>query len=250
MATPTDRDVGRERLLGRLLGELEVELPGAVELRHRLHQNPDLAHRETATVELVAERLPVPCRRVAGTGGAALVGAGSEGLVGADLRAPVAVRAELDGLPLREQTGSEFSATGETMHACGHDVHMAAVVALARAAHSLEDELPAPLLVLLQPSEEAYPSGAEQLARGELAEIAPRAVVAAHVHPELAWGSVGLDEGVVNASCDGVEITISGTPTHGAYPHLGRDPSWPCRRWWSRSTPRSAGASTRSLRRC
>ena len=175
-------------------------------------------------MELVAERLPVPCRRVAGTGGAALVGAGSEGLVGADLRAPVAVRAELDGLPLREQTGSEFSATGETMHACGHDVHMAAVVALARAAHSLEDELPAPLLVLLQPSEEAYPSGAAQLARGELAEIAPRAVVAAHVHPELAWGSVGLDEGVVNASCDGVEITISGTPTHGAYPHLGRDP--------------------------
>jgi amidohydrolase len=224
MATPTDRDPGRERLLGRLLGELQGELPGAVELRHHLHRNPELAHRESATVELVAEWLPVPCRRVAGTGGAALVGAASGGLLGADPGAPVAVRAELDGLPLREHTGSGFSATGETMHACGHDVHMAAVVALARAAHSLGDELPAPLLVLLQPSEEAYPSGAEQLARGELAEIAPRAVIAAHVHPELAWGSVGLDEGVVNASCDAVEITIRGTPSHGAYPHLGRDP--------------------------
>ncbi|HTQ67936.1 MAG TPA: M20 family metallopeptidase [Solirubrobacteraceae bacterium] len=206
----------RERLLGRLLEQLDRELPEAVELRHRLHRNPELAHQERATLELVAERLPVPCRTVAGTGGAAIVGA-ADG-------APVAVRAELDGLPLREETGSEFTATGETMHACGHDVHMAGLVALARAAHSLGDELPVGLLALLQPSEEAYPSGAQQLARGELAQLAPRAVVAAHVHPELAWGTVGLAEGVVNASCDAVEITVRGRPSHGAYPHLGRDP--------------------------
>ena len=221
MATPTEQLVERERLLGRLLGQLEEELPGAVELRHRLHRNPELAHEERGTLEMVAAELPVPCRPVAGTGGAAVVGAGSDDAGGA---APVAVRAELDGLPLRERTGSEFSATGETMHACGHDVHMAALVALARAAHRLGDELPVPLLALFQPSEEAYPSGAEQLARGELAGFAPRATVGAHVHPELAWGSVGLDEGVVNASCDAVEITVRGRPTHGAYPHLGRDP--------------------------
>ena len=55
-------------------------------------------------------------------------------------------------------------------------------------------------------------------------QIAPRAVLAAHVHPELPWGSVGLDAGVVNASCDAAEITIEGRPSHGAYPHLGRDP--------------------------
>ncbi len=216
MATPTDPPAERTRLLGRLLEGLDGELPGAIELRHLLHRDPELAHAEHATLELVAERLPVPCRSVAGTGGAALIG--TEGV------APVAVRAELDGLPLRELTGSEFSAEGETMHACGHDVHMAALVALARAAHALADELPAPLLALLQPSEEAYPSGAEELARNELAEIAPAAVVGAHVHPELAWGTVGLDEGVVNASCDAAEIVIHGSPSHGAYPHLGRDP--------------------------
>jgi amidohydrolase len=216
MATPTDLRAERERLLGRLLGRLDGELAGAIELRHRLHRNPELAHDEHATLAMVAERLPVACRTVAGTGGAALIGVG-EG-------APVAVRAELDGLPLREETGSEFSSEGETMHACGHDVHMAALVALARAAHALAEALPAPLLVLLQPSEEAYPSGAEQLADGELAEMAPTAVVGAHVHPELAWGSVGLDAGVVNASCDAAEITIHGSPSHGAYPHHGRDP--------------------------
>ncbi len=75
------------------------------------------------------------------------------------------MRAELDGLPIAERTGAPFSAdpAAEAMHACGHDVHMAALVALARAAHTLGEELPAPLLAVLQPSEEAYPSGAEQL---------------------------------------------------------------------------------------
>ncbi len=77
---------------------------------------------------------------------------------------------------------------------------------------------------MFQPSEEAYPSGAEQLAVGELAAIAPAAVVAAHVHPELPWGTVGLDPGTVNASCDAIEIIVEGEPTHGAYPHRGRDP--------------------------
>jgi amidohydrolase len=103
-------------------------------------------------------------------------------------------------------------------------VHMAALIALAHAAHALGERLPVALLAVFQPSEEAYPSGAEELARGELARSGPGAVVAAHVHPELAWGSVALDAGPVNASCDAVEITIEGEPTHGAYPHRGRDP--------------------------
>jgi len=203
-------------LLVRLLELIDAELPAAVELRHRLHAHPELAHAEQWTADTVAAELPVECSSVAGTGCCARVGAG-EGPA-------IAVRAELDALPVRERTNSPFSADGEAMHACGHDVHMAALVALARAAHALGGELPAPLLAVFQPSEEAYPSGAEQLARGELARLAPAAVLAAHVHPELPWGSVALDDGVVNASCDAVEITIEGLPSHGAYPHLGRDP--------------------------
>jgi amidohydrolase len=136
----------------------------------------------------------------------------------------VAVRAELDGLPIRERTGAAFSASGEAMHACGHDVHMAALVALARAAHALGEELPAPLLAVFQPSEEVHPSGAKALVEGALAAAAPAAIVAAHVHPELRWGEVALDAGAVNASFDGFEITIEGEPSHGAYPHQGRDP--------------------------
>jgi metal-dependent amidase/aminoacylase/carboxypeptidase family protein len=225
-------------LLAQLLEGVERELPRAVELRHRLHERPEVAHAEKWTGEAVAGELPVPCTIVAGTGRIARVGSHDpEG------NAPVAVRAELDGLPIEEHTGAPFSAKGKTMHACGHDVHMAALVALVRAAHTLDEKLPAPLLAVLQPSEEAYPSGAQELAhgtpteprrsssetsaetaRGPLAELAPGAIVAAHIHPELAWGTVALDEGAVNASCDAMEIVVEGEPTHGAYPHHGADP--------------------------
>lgn len=202
-------------ILTRLLAAIERELPRAVELRHRLHARPELAHAEHETSAALAAELPVAGERVAGTGLIARVGP-THG-------PPVAVRAELDGLPISERTDAPFRATGATMHACGHDVHMAALVALARAAHALGEALPAPLLAVLQPSEEAYPSGAEQLLDA-LRAHAPVAIVAAHVHPELPWGRVALDAGTVNASCDIVEITVAGRPTHGAYPHRGRDP--------------------------
>ena len=203
-------------LLRELLTLLDSELPAAVQLRRRLHAEPELAHAERRTAALVAEALPVAAEEAAGTGRLARVGPAAG--------PTVAVRAELDGLPLRERTGAPFSARGEAMHACGHDVHMAALVALARAAQRLGDALPVALLAVFQPSEEAYPSGAELLAREELARIAPAAVLAAHVHPELPWGSVALDAGVVNASSDSVEIAIEGEPSHAAYPHHGRDP--------------------------
>jgi amidohydrolase len=205
-----------EKTLAALLEAVEQELPAARELRRKLHESPELAHEEHATSATVAEALGLGTESVAGTGLLALVGR-------AEAAAPVAVRAELDGLPVQEATGAPYSAHGTTMHACGHDVHMAALVALTRAA-SVLDALPAPLLAIFQPSEEAYPSGAKLVAEEALGRFSPRAVVAAHIHPELAWGAVALDEGTVNASCDAVEIEIHGQTTHGAYPHLGRDP--------------------------
>lgn len=204
-----------EPLLAALLTALERELEGAVLLRHRLHAAPELAHRELRTAAAVASELPVAAEPVAGTGLLALVG-GAPG-------PPLALRAELDGLPVRERSGASYSAAGEAMHACGHDVHMAALVALARAAHGL-GELPAPLLAIFQPSEEAYPSGARLIAEAELGAFAPAAVMAAHVHPDLPWGTVALDAGAVNASFDALELEIEGGTSHGAYPHLGRDP--------------------------
>jgi amidohydrolase len=212
MPRPTDP------LLAKLLAALERERAQAIELRHRLHARPELAHAERETATALAAALPVVSETIAGTGLLARVGD-----TGSAAR-PIALRAELDGLPMRERSGAPFSASEETMHACGHDVHMAALVALVRASVGIAERLPAPLAAIFQPSEEAYPSGAAMIAAEDLPRLAPRAVLAAHVHPELPWGSVALDPGPVNASCDAIEVELTGEPSHGAYPHRGSDP--------------------------
>ena len=175
---------------------------------------PELGHRETGTSALVASALDAPAEAVVGTGLLVRVGDGPS---------PVVVRSELDGLPIVERTGASFASANGRMHACGHDVHMAALVALTRAVIRLGDDRPAPFWALFQPSEEAHPLGAEMLVEeGLLTGV--RAVVAAHVHPGIPWGSVGADPGPVNAAADSLVFRILGQPGHGAYPHLGRDP--------------------------
>jgi metal-dependent amidase/aminoacylase/carboxypeptidase family protein len=139
-------------LLHTLLSSLEAEVPRAASLRERLHASPEPGHKEHNTARLVAEALGTrDVNRVANTG--LVAHAGSD-----DLPA-VAVRAELDALPVPEETGAPFAAKGGLMHACGHDVHMAALAALLRAARRVEGSLAKRLLALYQPSEEVYPSG-------------------------------------------------------------------------------------------
>ncbi len=204
-------------LLRTLLDALETELPGAVALRARLHANPEPSHGERETARHVAEALESgSVRRVAGTGLMARTGPAG--------RAAVAVRAELDALPVEEATDAPFAATNGLMHACGHDVHMAALVAVFRAARRIEEDLPRPLLALFQPSEEAYPSGADIVVREGALTNAVGAIVAAHVHPHVPWGAVSVEAGPVNASSDNLRISIEGIGGHGAYPHLTRDP--------------------------
>lgn len=200
--------------LERLLRLVDLEIPSAIALRERLHAIPETGFSEIRTAELVAEAMPIECARVAGTGLLARIG---------EPRG-VLVRAELDGLAMPEETGVPFAATNGHMHACGHDVHLAALVALTRAAHRLRDELPAPFVAVCQPSEERHPSGAVALLAES--ELAPGfdAVVAAHLHPLIAWGAVGVAPGAVNAAADAAEIVVSGAGGHGAYPHLATDP--------------------------
>jgi amidohydrolase len=203
-------------LLNELLGCLEEEIPRAVALRERLHAISEPSHGEYVTALLIAEALGAgDLDPVAGTGLVARVGPPGR---------TVAVRAELDALPIEEQTGSSFAATNGLMHACGHDVHMAALAALFRAAGQIEESLPKPLAALFQPSEEAYPAGAELVVREGRLSTGTDAVVAAHVHPEVPWGSVSVEAGPVNASSDNLRIIVEGSGGHGAYPHRAADP--------------------------
>ena len=203
-------------LLRTLLDSLEQELPQALELRERLHATPEPSHEEHATSELVSEALGVQdVQSVAGTGLLARVGPSGEAVV---------VRAELDALPIEEKTGAPFASTNGSMHACGHDVHMAALAVMFRAAGRIEGSLPKPLLALFQPSEEAYPSGADLVVREGVLAGRTGAVVAAHVHPDVPRGSVSVEPGPVNASSDNLRIVVEGSGSHGAYPHRGHDP--------------------------
>ncbi|MFD1938272.1 M20 family metallopeptidase [Nonomuraea mangrovi] len=200
----------------RLLAALRAELPAACELRRRLHAEPCVSGQEGPTLKQVLDALPAAAAPdpVAGTG--ALVRIGGDGPA-------VGVRGELDALPITEQTGVPWAATNGAMHACGHDVHLAALVALARAVDRTGG--PAPLIAVLQPREETYPSGALDIVEsGALAAHQVRAMVAAHVQPVLGGGTVACTPGPVNACADEFTLIVRGSGGHAAYPHLTRDP--------------------------
>ena len=201
----------------RLFDEVARALPEAHDLRRSIHRSPFLGGEEHATTKLITERLPqdVPITRVADAG--AVILAGSPG-------PPVGIRAELDALPITEATPVEWASTNHgVMHACGHDVHLAALWTVLTAALRVGD-CP-PLLGLLQPREESYPSGAHDVIRsGVLHELECRSMIGVHVQPELRRDVVACVPGGVNASSDEFTIDVEGTSGHAAYPHRTKDP--------------------------
>jgi amidohydrolase len=205
-----------QELGGALDAALDAELDRAVSLRHELHAAPDLSGAEEPTALRVATALGDPdAPRVAGTGRLLRIGP-ADG-------PSVAVRGELDGLPVTEQTGAPWASPGGAMHACGHDVHLAALTALGRAARAVE--LPVALLAVLQPREETFPSGAlDIVSSGQLQAHQACAVIGVHLQHALPAGTIGAAAGPVNASSDELEITVTGAAGHAGYPHLAVNP--------------------------
>jgi amidohydrolase len=203
--------------LGALRDAVHRELPGAERLRRELHAQPSLSGQEEPTLNQLLDALP-------GGGGAERVAEGTGAVLRIGGPGPaVGVRAELDALPITETTGVPWAAEAGAMHACGHDVHMAALTALARALHQVGP--PVPMLVVLQPREEGNPSGGLDIVKSGLLQAHQvAAMVAAHVQPVLQAGEVACAPGVVNASADEFFVTMTGSPGHAAYPHLTRDP--------------------------
>ena len=207
-----------EELYAALSEGIARELDDAVALRRELHSAAELGGAEHATAARVAAVLGQPdAPVVAGTGRVVRIGP-----VGGPV---VAVRGELDALPITEQTGVPWASRTGAMHACGHDVHLAALTALGRAARALGPDLPVALLAVLQPREESFPSGARDIMTEDaLAPHRPLAVIAAHLQHQLPAGTVGAAAGTVNASSDEFEITVTGRGGHAGYPHLAVNP--------------------------
>lgn len=190
------------------------ELDLAVALRHELHRAPRLSGNESDTAQRLTAAIDRgPGRIAAGTG--RLVQVTGEGVAEA-----VALRTELDALPVTERTQVPWASSNGAMHACGHDVHMAALVAVCRAAARVD--LPVPLLALLQPREEGAESGAlDVVEEGVLDGVS--AVVAAHVQPQLPAGIIAATPGPVNAGIDEFTVTVRGQGGHSGYPHTVND---------------------------
>ena len=214
----TSTAVTMAELAARLRAGVAAELDAAVALRRELHAGAEPSGEEFSTAARVAAALGAPdAPAVAGTGRLVRIG---------DQDGPcIALRAELDALPITEQTGVPWASQTGAMHACGHDVHLAALTAVCRAAEAARAELPVPVLAVLQPREEAIPSGARDLvASGVLAGQHPSAIVAVHLQHQLPLGTVAAAAGTVNAATDDIEITVEGVGGHAGYPQLTADP--------------------------
>ena len=207
-------------LLGALIAGIDAALPEASALRREIHADPHLGGDETETRAAFERATPwLDWLPIAETGGYACIGADPG-------RPFVGLRAELDALPITEATGVEWASQRRgIMHACGHNVHMAALWALLAAVRDVGMPLPAGLVPLLQPREEMNPPGAtDVVASGLLDDVGVRAMVGVHVQPQVEPGVVSTGAGPVNAAFDSFEITVTGRGGHGAYPHTAIDP--------------------------
>lgn len=217
--------------IDRLAAELR---PAVVGYRRDLHQHPELGNREHRTARVIAEHLRrhgwAVTTGVAHTGVVAVLEGGRPGPV-------VALRAEMDALPVKEEVdlpfASEATATwkGEqvpVMHACGHDVHMAILMGVAELLPRVRDRLPGTVKLIFQPAEEGAPKGEEggaelMVAQGVLRDPAPEVIFGLHAVPEPV-GEVLVRSGPAMASSDRLRIVVRGEQTHGAYPWRGVDP--------------------------
>ncbi len=187
--------------------------PRAVELRRAIHRRPELGRQEFATTQLVE-------RSLANAGIDSLVRSTGAGLIAdvGEAGSLVGFRADLDALPIHEQTGLPFaSELPGLMHACGHDAHTAIGVGIAIALQEL-GSLPGRVRFVFQPAEELFPGGADEMMR-EGAIDGVEAMVALHVDPTLPPGQIGFKTGPITSSSDRFLITVDGPGGHTARPH-------------------------------
>lgn len=207
--------------------------PKVIAWRRDIHQHPELSNRETRTAELIAAHLrKLGMEVTTGVARTGVVGL----LKGGKLGKVVALRADMDALPVVEEVDLPFKSTVKTeylgqqvgvMHACGHDAHMAILLGVAEVLASVRDQLPGSVKFIFQPAEEGPPVGEEggaplMIKEGALKNPAPSAIFGLHVVPgevgQLTWRP-----GPMMAASDRYEIKLKGKQTHGANPWSGID---------------------------
>jgi len=222
--------------LGSQIDRLAAEVQSqAIAWRRDLHQHPELSNREVRTAAVVADhlrQLGLEVRTgVAHTGVVGVLRGGKPGPV-------VALRADMDALPVTEAVDLPFASKAKAvyngqevgvMHACGHDIHTATLMAVAQVLSRVREQLPGAVKFLFQPAEEGAPQGeaggAQLMIReGALDNPKPEVIFGLHVSPNYSIGTIAYRSGPTMANQDNVRIVVRGRQTHGASPWGGTDP--------------------------
>ncbi len=206
--------------LAKRVKELEEEFIG---YRRQIHQNPELGFEEFETCKLIEKVLQGAGIETRKNGDKT----GVIGLLKGDKpgETVVALRADMDALPLKEDTGLEFASQNPGVcHACGHDIHVATLLGAAKLLSEYRSELSGTVKFLFQPAEEMMNGSDTLIANGAMENPAVDYVLAAHTWPEMPAGSIGVRKGPVLGSADKFTVTITGKGVHAAHPHKGIDP--------------------------
>ncbi|MGD1844765.1 MAG: M20 family metallopeptidase [Salibacteraceae bacterium] len=211
-------------LSARVKALAEAYVADTIKVRRHLHQHPELSFEEVETSQYVAAYLDQLCIPY------------ESGLVKTGLRATIsgknpsakviALRADLDALPIAETNEVPYRSTNEgVMHACGHDVHTASLLGSMRILNDLRTEFEGSISCVFQPGEELLPGGAKlMIEEGVLQNPKPQRMFGQHVYPDMEAGKVGFRSGMYMASSDEIRIKVIGKGGHAALPHLVVDP--------------------------
>jgi len=192
--------------------------------RKHIHANPELSFKEFKTAEFVASQLRemgIPFSEgIAGTGIVAIIKGVNPS------KKCVALRADLDALPIQEENDVSYKSTvANVMHACGHDVHTTCLLGAAKVLNCLRTDFEGTVKLIFQPGEEVLPGGASQMiTEGVLDKPRVDEIYALHVFPEMDTGKVGFKEGNYMAACDELYLTVIGKGGHAALPHQYNNP--------------------------
>jgi amidohydrolase len=209
-------------MLTRIKDLAEALKPRLIEIRHHLHSHPELSGQEHQTAAYVAGVLS-SCGIVVqeAVGKTGVIGE----LVGLTDDRLVAIRTDMDALPIQEQCALEFASRKPgIMHACGHDVHTTVGLGTAMVLSQLGEVLPGNIRFIFQAAEEIAQGARWMVEDGAMHDVS--AIFSVHVFPSLPAGSIGIRYGALTAAADDVEILIIGESGHGARPHEATDAIW------------------------